>query len=274
VSIDLHVHSTASDGTLAPADLVAEAARLGLTGLAISDHDSVEGLPSAVEAARGTSVVLVPAIELSAVADDGRPLHILGYRVDPTEPRLLARLRVFRQERHERAMRMVAALQEGGYAIDADDVMREAAGGAVGRAHIARALVRSGAVPTMGSAFTRLIGHDRPFFVPKPRVSPLEVLGLIRGARGLAVLAHPGISHVDDLIDGLVADGLRGLEVWHSEHSPEDVARYGALASRLGLLATGGSDYHGPSSSGGGKRLGCVDVPDEALTALLEAPQA
>jgi predicted metal-dependent phosphoesterase TrpH len=273
VSIDLHVHSTASDGIVPPAQLVADAIALGLHGLAISDHDTIDGIAPAIAAASGTALTLVPAIELSAVAEDGRGLHVLGYLIDVEDPALLSRLARFRADRHERAMRMVEALRTGGYRITGEDVMREAGEGAVGRAHVARALVKTGGVPTMGAAFRDLIGRHGPFFVAKPQVSPEEVVSLIADAGGIAVLAHPGVSKVDDLIEPLVRAGLRGLEVWHSEQSAEDSVRYAAMAEGLGLLRTGGSDFHGPSSSGGGKCLGCVDVPDSALDALLAAPR-
>jgi predicted metal-dependent phosphoesterase TrpH len=271
VSGDLHVHSTASDGRLAPAVLVAEALRVGLRALAIADHDSVEGLPEAMAAAEGTPLILVPALELSAVAADGRGLHLLGYRIDHDHPVLLERLVTYREGRRERALRMVAALREGGIPITEDEVLAQAGEGAVGRAHVARALEASGVVPTMGDAFRRYIGHDAPFYVPKPQVTLADAIALIRQACGIPVLAHPGISRVDDLLDELVDAGLRGIEVWHAEHSADDVRRYERIAAVRGLLATGGSDYHGPGSSGGGGRLGAATTPDDALDALLLA---
>lgn len=270
MSIDLHVHSTASDGTLAPSALVREAAGLGLTAIALSDHDSVAGVDEALAAGRASGVVVVPAVELSASADE-RDMHILGYRIAHHDERLAARLTEFRSMRRERALRMIAALDEAGYGLSPDDVLKLAGEGALGRAHIARALAEMGATASMGEAFRELIGQGRPFFIPKPHVSPEEVIGIIRSARGIPVLAHPGISRVDDLLERLIAAGLRGIEVWHSEHSAEDVHRYGEIARRRGLLVTGGSDYHGPGGSGGTKRLGGVDVPDTVLDALLAA---
>jgi predicted metal-dependent phosphoesterase TrpH len=270
VSIDLHVHSTASDGTLTPAALVREAAGLGLRAIALSDHDSVAGVDEALEAGAASGVVVVPALELSASADE-RDMHILGYRIAHHDERLAARLAEFRAMRRERALRMIGALREAGYGLTPDDVFKLAGEGSLGRAHIARALEETGATSSMGEAFRELIGAGRPFFVPKPHVSPEEVIGVILRARGIPVLAHPGISRVDDLLERLIAAGLRGIEVWHSEHSAEDVHRYGEIARRRGLLVTGGSDYHGPGGSGGTKRLGGVDVPDAVLDALLAA---
>lgn len=270
MSIDLHVHSTASDGTLSPRTLVREAAALGLRAIAVSDHDSVAGVQPALDAGREHGVLVVPAVELSAAADD-RDMHILGYRIAYEDPRLLARLAEFRERRRDRAMRMIGALREAGYGLKPEDVMRLAAGGALGRAHIARALTETGATEDMGEAFRELIGQGRPYFIPKPRVSPEEVIAIIRDARGIPVLAHPGISRVDDLLERLFAAGLRGIEVWHSEHTAEDVRRYREIARLHGLLVTGGSDYHGPSGSGRLKQLGGVDVPDHVLDALLTA---
>lgn len=268
MSIDLHVHSTASDGVLAPDAIVVDAKRLGLRAIALTDHDSVEGVASALKAGERLDLTVVPAVELSARAEDGRDMHILGYRVDHTDQRLLARLLELRDRRRARALKMIEALREGGYGLDPDAVMRLAGEGAVGRAHIARALESSGKVSSAGAAFRDLIGHGKPFYVPKPGVRPEDIIALIRQSCGLAVLAHPGISRVDDLLGGLVAAGLQGVEVWHSEHSAADTKRYAEVARRRGLLATGGSDFHGPRSSGGGKRLGAVDVPDSVLDAL------
>ncbi len=270
MSIDLHVHSTASDGTLAPAELVRDAAILGLSAIALSDHDSVAGVDEAFEASRASHVTVVPAVELSASAD-GRDMHILGYRIAHHDERLNARLAEFREMRRDRALRMIGALRAAGYGLTPEDVMRLAGGGALGRAHIARALAETGATASMGDAFHELIGQGRPFFIPKPHVSPEEIIGIICAARGIPVLAHPGISRVDDLLERLIVAGLRGIEVWHSEHSAADVHRYGEIARRRDLLVTGGSDYHGPGGSGGTKRLGGVDVPDAVLDPLLAA---
>lgn len=268
MSIDLHVHSNASDGLFTPEALVLEAKARGLKAIAICDHDSVEGVAAALKAGAQHGVVVVPALELTATGTDGRDMHILGYRVDHTDKRLLARLVDLRERRKQRAYRMLEALREGGYGLDADEVMRMAGGGAIGRAHIARALTASGKVPSMGAAFKDLIGHDKPFFVPKPGVTPAEIIALIRSACGIPVLAHPGIARVDDLLGSLCEQGLAGIEVWHSEHKPADVKRYTEIARRRKLLCTGGSDFHGPAASGGGKYLGCVEVADSVLDAL------
>ncbi len=268
---DLHLHTTASDGHLTPLQLIDRAAELGLDAMAVTDHDSVEAVAEicALGAARGITVV--PGVELSA-SHDGRDIHILGYFVEPSDSVLLARLRLLREARMERARAMVDALAAEGYMVPLDEVLDLADGGAVGRSHLARALVARGHAQDVADAFQRLIGRGRPFYVPKPVSSPLEVLQTVRDAGGVAVLAHPGVTRVDELIPGLIASGLRGLEAYHGEHSASDRLRYASMAEESGLLVTGGSDYHGPSSPG--VDMGAVEMPDEVLVRLLEAGRA
>jgi len=269
---DLHVHSTASDGTCSPRALVELAIAKGVTVLAIADHDSVEGLAEALDAASDTSVKLVPAVELSAVAPDGADVHILGYFIDPADARLGARLADLRIARERRATAIVSALTQAGYPVELDDVMALSDGGAVGRSHIARALVAAGHAHSVSEAFRTLIGRGRSFYVPKDVRSPEEVIACIRDAGGLAVLAHPGSSGVDDLIHALVAAGLRGIEAYHSDHSAEQRSRYTAMAADLGLLVTGGSDFHGPAAPN--PELGSVEIPDDDIAAFMAAGAA
>jgi len=268
---DLHVHSTASDGALAPAALVALALDRGLDVLAIADHDSVEGVAPALEAARGTSLTLIPAVELSA-SDGGRDVHILAYFVDHEDPVLLARLADLRESRLRRARAMVEALREAGYGVTIDEVLELSAGGAVGRSHIAAALVRAGHAETVSEAFRTLIGRDRPFYVRKDSRTPAEVVSTIREAGGLAVIAHPGVTRADVLIPSLVEAGLAGIEAYHADHTPQQRGQYAAMAKRLDLLATGGSDFHGPGAPN--PSLGSVDLPSDAVEALLAAGSA
>lgn len=253
---------------MTPVQLVADAQTLGLHAIALADHDSVEGVQTALDAGRRVGLIVVPAVELTASTEDGRDMHILGYRVDHRDPRFKERLAVLRELRHGRAVAMIEALRGAGYGLDVSDVMHLAGGGAVGRAHIARALEAKGHVASTGDAFRELIGRDKPFYVKKSASSPEEIIALVRSACGLAVLAHPGVTRVDDLLGRLQSAGLQGIEVWHSEHKPADVKRYLEIARRRGLLATGGSDYHGPSSSGGGKRMGIPEVSDAVLEEL------
>lgn len=263
---DLHVHSTASDGTLRPRELVALAVEHGVDVLAIADHDSVEGLAEAAEAACGLGVTLIPAVELSAV-QDGIDTHILGYFVDRTDPRLLAVLSTLRRARHERAKAMVAALRDAGFEVTDDDVMRLAEGAAVGRSHVARALVATGHAEDVTDAFRRLIGRGMPFYVAKESRTPAEVVRDLRGIGAVPVVAHPGISGAASLIPDLVAEGLMGIEAFHADHDADQRRQYSALASELGLLVTGGSDFHGPEAPN--PMLGSVDIPQHAVKALL-----
>lgn len=265
---DLHVHSSASDGILAPAEVVDLAVAVGIDVLAIADHDTVAGLAEARAAAEDTSLTLVPAVELSAGVGDAS-VHVLGYFIDPDDERLLAHLADLRAARLRRARTMVDALAAEGFEVALDDVLRFARGASVGRPHVARALAEKGLVRDSDDAFTRLIGKGRPCYVAKDSRTPAEVVSVIRDAGGLAVLAHPGITRIDDAIPALVAEGLSGIEAYHSEHTPDQAERYAALARRFGLLVTGGSDYHGPGLAYA--ELGSADVPPAAVAAFLAA---
>lgn len=268
---DLHTHTTASDGHLGSRALVGAALDVGLDAIAVTDHDTVAGIAEAIRAAAGSGLRVIPGVELSS-AHDGRDVHVLGYFIDHTEPALLDRLVELRAARLERARDMVVALSDAGYDISLDEVLELSSGGAVGRSHIARALVDKGQSPSVGEAFAELLGRGRPFYRPKPVVTPVAVVRLITDSGGLAVLAHPGVTGVDDLVPELVSAGLAGLEAYHGEHSPADRERYARMAEERGLLATGGSDYHGATAPG--VPLGGVDMPDDVLLALLERPEA
>ncbi|HET6498841.1 MAG TPA: PHP domain-containing protein [Coriobacteriia bacterium] len=270
VRFDLHAHTTASDGTSSPADLVRRAARLGLAAVAITDHDSVEGVSEALATARAEcpSLTVVPGVELSAVAD-GRDVHILGYFVDHENAVLRAHLADLRRARLNRAESIVDALAAAGYRVSLDRVLSLSDGGAVGRSHVARALVDEGHAEDVSDAFHRLLGRGRPFYVPKDVRTPSEALRVVADSGGIPVLAHPAVTAIDDLIPQLVHEGLGGLEAYHPNHGPEDEERYLGLAARLGLLVTGGSDYHGELAPT--PALGSLEMPAKVLSALLEA---
>ena len=265
---DFHVHSTASDGTCTPEELVALAIERGLDVIAITDHDSVEGISVAVAAAAGTPLTIVPAVELSAVSD-GVDVHILAYFVDPADPGLLAQLVELRAARARRAVAIVGSLAEAGYRVTLHDVNLLAGSGAVGRAHIARALVASGDAESVSDAFQRLIGRECPFYVPKVSPSPAEVVARLRELGAVPVLAHPGVTRVDHLIPSLIQIGLLGIEAYHADHTPEQREHYADLAASLGVLATGGTDFHGTASRN--PELGAIAIPPEAVEALLAA---
>jgi predicted metal-dependent phosphoesterase TrpH len=265
--VDLHLHSIFSDGTLTPEELVAQALALQLAAIALTDHDSLEGLARARTRAAGQPIEVVPALELST-ATDGANVHVLGYFVDPSHEGLRGRLVELRAERRERARLMVEKLGALGVAIDLEAVYALAGPGAVGRPHVAEALVRAGLVRDPDEAFRRYVGHHAPAFVPRAPFSPAQGIGLVIAAGGVAVLAHPGSLRRDDLIPAMIGAGLRGIEVWHPNHDPQAVRRYLEIAERHGLLTTGGSDYHGPQR---GDEMGEQPVPLRSLEALKAA---
>lgn len=266
---DLHVHSTHSDGTLSPESLVALALARGVTVLAIADHDSVAGVPAALAAARGTDLTIIPAVELSTVTTDGRDAHMLGYFVDVDDDAFLAHLVDLREARLRRASAMVAALEASGMRVALEDVLEYSAGGAVGRTHVARALVDAGHAADVGDAFRRFIGHGRPFYIAKDVRTPQQAIDMISAAGGLSVLAHPGVNGNEDLIGELADGGLRGIEAYHADHTPEQRDRFAQMARERGLLVTGGTDFH--SHDGPNPELGSQDIPQDAVQQLLLA---
>lgn len=264
---DLHTHSTASDGTLSPVQLVRLASSSGLTHLALTDHDSVEGLTDARSEADRLGVVLIPGVELSSVSDAGADVHVLGFFVDHTNRELRRRLEDLRAARLRRAESMVAALSAAGIDVSMDGVLHYAGRGSVGRSHVARAIVSAGHADSIHDAFVRLIGRDRPFYVAKDVQSPEYAIESINLAGGIAMIAHPGIGEHRDLILELAPKGLAGVEAYHADHTPEQRSEYSELAARMGLLVSGGSDFHSPA--GPNPALGSVDLPSGVVESLL-----
>jgi len=264
--VDLHAHSTFSDGLLSPEQLVARAVEKHLAALAVTDHDTVDAIARAGSAA-GTSLELIPGIEMST-AFDGADLHILGYFVNPDDAALQERLLRFQRERQQRALAIVERLRDLGAVVELEAVMELAGPGVVGRPHVAAALVSAGLVTDIDEAFERYLGSQAPAYVPRPAFSPSEAIAAIHAADGVSVLAHPGSQMPDSVIERLHACGLRGLEVWHPQHGGATVRRYRGLAQRLGLLETGGSDFHGEHRS---VDLGDLPVPVTVLDPLKQA---
>jgi predicted metal-dependent phosphoesterase TrpH len=264
--VDLHAHTIFSDGALTPEAVVARAVERSLAALAITDHDSVEGLEPARLAA-GSALELVPGIEVSSSLE-GADLHILGYYIDPEDPQLNEALGRFREERVRRMQSMVERLSELGVGVDLDVVLELAGPGVVGRPHLAEALVRAGQVETADEAFRRFIGARGEAYVPRPRFHPERAIALIHAAGGVSVLAHPGAALSDLVVERLASAGLRGVEVWHPQHGAASVRRFRGLARKLGLLETGGSDYHGWPR---GTELGELSVPASVLGPLKQA---
>jgi len=259
--VDLHAHSTASDGSRAPADVVREAKRIGLAAIALTDHDTVAGIAEATAAAEELGVRVVPGVELSAVEGDVET-HILGLHLSDTRE-LEAKLIALREMRRTRAERMVQRLNELGVRIDFASVLEQAAGGAIGRPHVARAMIAEGWAVDFRDAFERYLGNGRPAYVTKDRLAVSEATGLIHRAGGLAILAHPSHSGTRERIAAFVEQGMDGIEVRHPSHSAEDTARLAALVEHFSLVPSGGSDWHG--SADGPRTLGMMRVPIDWL---------
>ncbi len=268
--IDLHTHSTASDGTEPPAAVVAAAQAAGIDVVAITDHDTAHGWPEAAAEAARRGVGLVRGIEVSCQRG-GRSVHLIGYLVDPDSPELAAELREARETRVGRLRRIVELMAADGIPVTYEQVLAQVPAGATeGRPHIADALVASGAVATRDEAFRRWLGNDSPYYVGHHAPDPVRAVRLVGQAGGVAVVAHPfgrgpGTGVSDGLVEEMAAAGLAGLEVHHRDHDEAAVAHGTALAARLGLLVTGSSDYHG---DGKDNRLGEHTTDPEVLTAL------
>jgi len=242
--VDMHVHTTASDGMDSPAEVVARAKGLGLEALAITDHDTLDGIEPAMKAGHVYGIEVIPGVELST-ENNGKEIHILGYLIELSCKEFIDRISLFRSYRVERIEKMVVKLHGLGFPVDMERVMAISGAGSVGRPHLAAAMVEAGAVADLAEAFDKYIGTGCPAYVPRYKVEPVEAVQLIRKAKGIPVFAHPGLSNSSELIPGLVQSGLIGLEAYHPAHSRELSAYYCRLADEHGLIVTGGSDYHG-----------------------------
>ena len=274
--VDLHTHTTASDGTLAPRALVREAVRRGVRVLAITDHDSTEGLAEALaEAALHPPLRIVPGLEINCDVP-GSEVHVLGYGVDREAEWFQEFLREQRVERVARVRRIVERLGELGMPMTTDEVLAVCPEGSPGRPHVAQVMVQRGYVRSVREAFDRYLHANGPANVPRRRLTPREAVAVIRRAGGVAVLAHPGLADRDALIPELVAAGLGGIETYYPEHSAAQVAHYLELCRAHDLVATGGSDFHGQAVKRA-NTLGHPPVPMtvwEALRARMEVVKA
>ena len=250
--IDLHAHTTASDGSDSPAELVRKAAALGLAAIAVTDHDTVSGLAAAAVEAVAVGIEFVPGVELSVEDERGR-FHLLGYLFDPANAKLAETLITLRASRAERNRRMALKMTELGLAVTMDDVLAEAGDGGevVARPHFARALMKKGIVSSVQEAFDRFLATGKPLYLPKEGLTPRDAIALLHKAGGIGVVAHPGLIPMgDDALAARIASlaseaGLDGLEVYYSQHSPLQTERFARIAEANGLVMTGGSDYHG-----------------------------
>jgi len=256
--VDLHIHTRCSDGVVAPEEIPHLAFEAGLEVVAITDHDAVDGIERAFAANGYNGLEIVPGVELSTTVE-GADVHILGYYIDWRDRTLLEWIALFQEKRLERARKMVEKLRALGLDLCIETVLEVANGAAIGRPHIADALVKEELIEFYGEAFARYIGYDGPAYFPKHAISPAEAIRLIREAGGIPVLAHPGTVHRDECIPSMVRDGLMGIEVFHPMHSPTVRRHYEALAIKHGILRTGGSDYHGDGR--GRAQIGCECVP-------------
>ena len=264
--VDLHSHTTASDGTLSPRELVRLAARQRVSVLAITDHDSTEGLAEAMDEAGRHGIEIVPGLEINCDVP-GAEIHVLGYCMDWRAPWFQDFLREQRAERVARVHRIVDRLTELGLPLTADEVFAVCKEGSPGRPHVAQAMIARGYVKSVREAFDRYLHAGGPANVPRRRLTPVDAVGVIRRAGGVPVLAHPGLADRDEMIPELVAAGLAGIETYYPEHSVAQINAYRGLCRQHGLIATGGSDYHG-AHTGRAATLGSPAVPPEVWPEL------
>ncbi|MDO0821575.1 PHP domain-containing protein [Desulfosporosinus nitroreducens] len=260
---DLHCHTTESDGLLTPRELIHLAADLGLKGIGITDHDTIQGWREAEEAGAYYKIQVLRGIELNTDWQ-GKEVHILGYEVDNASCYLNDKLRSLRDAREQRMIEILKRLATQGISICADEVRKLTKGESIGRPHIAQVLIERGFVKNIKEAFERYIGLGAPAYVPHYKLTTEEGIELVRQAHGIPVLAHPGMQRLDEGIPAWVEVGLQGIEVLHSEHKSDDVSRYRAIAQQYKLLMTGGSDFHGEARKPG-VELGRWGVPLRVL---------
>ncbi|MBU1908850.1 MAG: PHP domain-containing protein [Verrucomicrobia bacterium] len=272
--IDLHAHSIFSDGSLTPEELIEQACAAGLRAVALTDHDTTAGLSRFLAAAEGRPVRAIPGVEISADFSPGT-MHMLGYFIRPADPALEERLVWIREGRDKRNAEILGKLNALGFSIAWDEVARHAGADVVGRPHFAQVLLERDIVKTKDEAFDRYLGKGKPAYAERRRFSIEDSIALIRAAGGVSVLAHPFTLGLDDarlrlLVERLAGQGLGGLEVYYSEHSSGLQQAYSRLAADFGLVATGGSDFHGALTPDVklGSGFGGLRVPDEVVEKL------
>jgi 3',5'-nucleoside bisphosphate phosphatase len=266
---DLHLHTTASDGKLSPAELVKLSVTLKLDVISITDHDTVDGVAPALTTSKGyPSLTVIPGVELSTDVPCGE-IHMLGYYVDYRDETLADRLATLRSSREGRALKMVNKLGELGMKIDLNRIKELAQGGSVGRPHIAQVLLESGYVTTFKEAFDKYIGRNGPAYAEREKMTPIESIKLIKDAGGLPVLAHPAnIEDLDSILPELKKAGLVGIEVFYTKYTAEIISRLLTLAIRYKLITTGGTDYHHFQDCGE-DAIGSVPIPSDSVRQLV-----
>ena len=267
--IDLHLHSTASDGRFSPAEVVRKAAGLGLTVIALTDHDTVDGIVPALETAKTfPRLKIIPGVEISTDVPTGE-VHVLGYFIDYTHPELEASLSRMRDSRLGRMQGMISKLRSLGLPIEWERVQEIAGSGSMGRPHLAQAMLEKGYIATIKEAFDRYIAWGKPAYVERDKMTPEEAIALILRANGLPVLAHPlTITDPEAMVIELKTSGLVGIEAYYDSCTAEEINRVVSLAKKYGLIATGGSDYHGLDESAE-TMIGGANVPEKAAEQLI-----
>ncbi len=267
--VDLHVHTSASDGRYTPLELVRRAVQAGVSVLAITDHDTVAGIAPALEAAKSfPHLTVIPGVEINTDVPSGEA-HLLGYYIDYYSPELLSRLSEMRDSRQDRGKRMVIKLETLGMPLAWERVTEIAGTDSIGRPHIAQAMLEKGYIKNLREAFEKYLGRDGPAYVERTRMSPVQAIDLILRAKGLPVLAHPlSVADPENMIKVLKAYGLAGIEVYYGSYPVPDVSRLLSLAGKYNLIPTGGSDFHGLDEKAE-TSLGGAKVPMESATRLI-----
>ncbi len=268
--VDLHAHTTASDGTLAPPQLVDLAAARGLRWLGVTDHDTVAGVDEARRQGENAGVTIIPGVELSTT-ERRAEVHVLGYGVDPDDPSLREALADLAAARVRRIAQMIEKLRDAGYAIDGDAILAQAEVGSIGRPHVARAMIAIGAVESIDDAFRRFLTPGKPGWVPREPFTPEQAVELLVAHGAVPVLAHPfSTGNIPGVLGRLAPLGLRGMEVWYGEYDDDQREALRQIAGQWNLVPTGGSDFHGPNFREG-RELGSAPVPEAVVANLVEA---
>jgi predicted metal-dependent phosphoesterase TrpH len=269
--VDFHMHSTLSDGQLSVRELIDYCARQGLSAISITDHDNIDAYEEGHEHAREVGIDYLPGVEISS-SWNGHDIHILGYLFEPTHLRLNRTLVTLRDKRRSRARLIVNRLAAQGIELNYEKLAAKTHGGSIGRAHIAAAMVEEEYVPSFQDAFTRYLGNGNAFMegIESEKLSPAEAIALIREAGGVAVLAHPGRTNQDALIESMVEHGLQGIETYCHSHNPATYRRYKEMAKRYGLFCSGGADFHAPREDDR-YAPGSLKIPADVLFNLYNA---
>jgi len=265
---DLHVHTTYSDGSLTPQQVIEQASKVGLGCVGICDHDSINGLSEAISVGSSCGVEVIPGVEVSA-EENGKELHILGYFIDYENSHLTDMLKQIRDDRKNRAHNIIKALNRHGFDIDAEDVMSFVGDVSLSRLHIAQYMESRKLIPCWRDAFDHYIGDGKPCYIANFRLCAKEAIDLITSASGIPVIAHPGVNGADDFLPSLIKQGIRGIEAYHPEQSSSMSSYYVKYAKEENLLVTGGSDCHGTVK--GNLLMGTVTVSYSRVQDLKDA---